>query len=364
MKQAVFYLKQQILLVQTQKQILKKVDLSEFVKDKDVTDYDAFLLYLKDQLKSLSKKVDTGILILGSGLLYQKAAEKGENLDPLRKELLESVSFSKESAQEKIIETPTKDYLLLTDKDFYSSLVKALEDVGITTKAVLPLSLFSDDAEEELSKEEVTSILEKEKLYETGNFLQSTQEKVQIVEKIEDPIDITEGKLEEDLGKGNGGSLPFETVSTWNTSRLLLILGFLVVLTFFLGGLIYLQQSHQGLLTLTKPTPTPTIAPLPTPTPQEVSKSDLSVEVKNGTGTPGQAGTVKSLMEEIGYSDITTGNADTTDYEQTEVVFSAKVSEADQKEVKETLLESFSAVTTSVDKSATSDIVITTGTEK
>ena len=119
MKQAVFYLKQQSLLIQTEKQLLKRIDLSEFVKDSVIEDTEAFTLYLKDQLKPLVKKVDNSVVILGSGLLYQKAAEKDQSLDSLRKELLETLSFPEDSAQEKVIETPAKNYLLITNKDLY-----------------------------------------------------------------------------------------------------------------------------------------------------------------------------------------------------------------------------------------------------
>jgi len=363
MKQAVFYLKQHSLLVQTEKQLIKKIDLSDFVKDSVIEDNEAFLLYLQDQCKSLTKKVESSVIILGSGLLYQKAAEKDDKLDPLRKELLESIPFPEESAQEKIIETPAKNYLLITNKNFYMSLVKSLEEVGIKIIAVLPLSLFSDEAEDALSKDEVKSILEKERLYETGNFLQMNDEKQEKIEKIDDPDEEMSSGVEADLGKSDE-FLPYETISRWNTARLLMILGFLVILTIFLGGLIYLQQNHQGLMSLSKPTPTPIVSPTPTPTPQVVAKSELSVEVQNGTGTPGQAATVKGLVEGIGYSKITTANADNTDHEQTEVVFSVRVDDKKQQEIKEVLLKSFSAVTTSVDKSATTDVVITTGTEK
>jgi len=41
---------------------------------------------------------------------------------------------------------------------------------------VLPLSLFSDGAEATLSREEVKTILEKEQLYEAGNFLEDRQD--------------------------------------------------------------------------------------------------------------------------------------------------------------------------------------------
>ena len=113
-----------------------------------------------------------------------------------------------------------------------------------------------------------------------------------------------------------------------------------------------------------QPTPTPTEAPTPTLVPKEVPKASLKVEVQNGTGTPGQAARAKGLMEGLEYSNVTTSNADNTDHKNTEVIFSQKVSDAQQKEIKELLLKSFSVVTTKVDQAATTDILITTGTEK
>ncbi len=50
--------------------------------------------------------------------------------------------------------------------------------------------------------------------------------------------------------------------------------------------------------------------------------------------------------------------------EKTEVVFSSKVSQKQQQEIKDLLLESFTAVTTSIDPAAIIDITVITGTVK
>jgi len=69
-----------------------------------------------------------------------------------------------------------------------------------------------------------------------------------------------------------------------------------------------------------KPTPTPTAIPLPSPTPTpEIKKDTIKVKILNGSGTPGKAGDVKTVLKEKGYQDIVTGNADTFDFEITEV---------------------------------------------
>lgn len=368
MKQAVFYLKENWIVVQNEKEVLRKIDLADFIKDRVIEDKEAFSLYLIDELQNIVKKVEAGIVILGSGLLFQRAYDKDEKLNSVKKELLESVTFPKDLIQEKVIETPLKNYLLITDKGFYSAVVNALKELEIEVIAVLPLSLFSDSPDDELNKDEIKTILEKESLYASGDFLTKSEDKEEMEGKVGKLEEKEDDKEKEAVtpAKDEPKSLPFETVSVWRTGRLLLVLGFLVVLTVLLGGLIYLQQNHQSLITISKPTPTPTKEPTPTPTPQLVDKSKLSIEVINGTGTPGQAAMVKGLMEGIEYSDIKTSNAEDADQKQTKVVFSKKVDNKKQEEIKGLLLKSFSAVTTSTDSSgsASADITITTGTEK
>lgn len=61
-----------------------------------------------------------------------------------------------------------------------------------------------------------------------------------------------------------------------------------------------------------KATPTPTVA-------VEVKRSELKVQVLNGSGVKGEAAKAKSLLENLGYKDVATGNADRNDYEATEV---------------------------------------------
>ena len=60
------------------------------------------------------------------------------------------------------------------------------------------------------------------------------------------------------------------------------------------------------------------VSPTASPTPG-LSRSDLTIQVLNGSGTAGVAGTVKTYLEGLGYQDIDTGNADSYDYTDTEI---------------------------------------------
>lgn len=70
---------------------------------------------------------------------------------------------------------------------------------------------------------------------------------------------------------------------------------------------------------LSKSTPTPTAAATPTPTPSSAVRSDITVQVLNGGGTPGSAGKAKAFLEKIGYTVANTGNTEEYTYKKTEI---------------------------------------------
>ncbi|OGK55178.1 hypothetical protein A3H80_05040 [Candidatus Roizmanbacteria bacterium RIFCSPLOWO2_02_FULL_37_19] len=65
-----------------------------------------------------------------------------------------------------------------------------------------------------------------------------------------------------------------------------------------------------------KPIIKPTKTPTPTPS---IAREEVKIKVLNGSGTKGKAATVKEILLEAGYSDILTDNADSFDFETTEV---------------------------------------------
>jgi len=66
--------------------------------------------------------------------------------------------------------------------------------------------------------------------------------------------------------------------------------------------------------------PTPTSVPIPTAVPTPViDRKSLKIQILNGSGTAGVAGTLKALLEEKGYTVAGTGNAKTYDYKSMEI---------------------------------------------
>lgn len=111
-----------------------------------------------------------------------------------------------------------------------------------------------------------------------------------------------------------------------------------------------------------KPTPVPTAIPLPSPTPTpEIKKDTIKVKILNGSGTPGKAGDVKTVLKEKGYQDIVTGNADTFDFEITEIAVK-KGSEHIASLVKSEIADyAKDAKITLLGDKETADVVVTVG---
>ena len=98
----------------------------------------------------------------------------------------------------------------------------------------------------------------------------------------------------------------------------------LLFTTLFIAGLSWLVlKPHSadllaptGSSAPTQETPVPTQIPSPTPAPD---LKLLKINLLNGAGTPGLANQVTVILENAGFEDIKTGNADNFDYDQTQI---------------------------------------------
>lgn len=94
--------------------------------------------------------------------------------------------------------------------------------------------------------------------------------------------------------------------------------------------------------------PTPTA----TPAPVDVDRSEIRIELLNGTGIPGEAGLVQSELEELGYENIDVGNADDQDNEGTIVTFSSELPQSFMEE----FIEDLEDIYTEVESNTTSTL--------
>lgn len=149
-------------------------------------------------------------------------------------------------------------------------------------------------------------------------------------------------------------------------SKVIIVICLCIIFTIlgFFGGYLYARNmgsvnSSESLSTDTAPVPSAT------PTPEEVDLSAYSIEVLNGSGVAGVAGTEQQALETDGFSVENTGNAETQDFAETVVAVTSSVPDDFIKKLKDSLSERYvlATDTESLASDSTYDVVVTVGSE-
>jgi hypothetical protein len=98
---------------------------------------------------------------------------------------------------------------------------------------------------------------------------------------------------------------------------ILLVLGIITIAAIL--GFIFFQM--RGLVGTSQPSPEPSPTPIPSPSPEPVlQRSDWSFEILNGSGASGAAKNIAAKVQELGYRVVKTGNADKSNYADTQIL--------------------------------------------
>lgn len=100
----------------------------------------------------------------------------------------------------------------------------------------------------------------------------------------------------------------------------------------------------------------------------KLNKDEIKIQVQNGTGTPGQAKAVLDLLVDADYveGNITTGNADNSDYSKVTISYKEEFKQAvdDIKDILTEDFEDFDIDSIFLDSDDEYDVVIITGGKK
>jgi len=145
-----------------------------------------------------------------------------------------------------------------------------------------------------------------------------------------------------------------------------IIIGILIVAIITFGGFIYYQSVQEKLAT--PPTETQVAVSeqeqTPTPTPEEHMKpEDYTIQVQNGSGIAGQAGSVQELLENNDYVVDSTDNADNYDYTRTVIQAKKDVSKIWISDIKSVLKKKYDVQTRieELDSDADTDVIVIVG---
>jgi len=221
---------------------------------------------------------------------------------------------------------------------------------------------------------------EKPSLDMTVEEVQGTEPKEEISKETATPepdieVKQTTPKMEEDTKNWLKDVKPdttkeVEKSSPFNTKVVLFFVVLLLILGALVGGFYYYNQNVAK-----EPKNEETIAPAVTvmPTSQEENKeevaeevklSELKVQVLNGSGKVGEAGVVKQALVQAGFasSNISTGNADSYDFEDIEVSVKEGSPKGVFDKIKEALGDNYELTQTdNLADDSDYDVVVTVG---
>lgn len=104
-----------------------------------------------------------------------------------------------------------------------------------------------------------------------------------------------------------------------------------------------------------------TSTPMPTKSPEPVKKDTITIEIQNGTGITGEAKLLQDKLKSLGYTEITVGNAPTTDNTETTVTFKKGLAQSAQDELKKELESFYKTVNIKTSSTQKTDVVVITG---
>jgi hypothetical protein len=271
-------------------------------------------------------------------------------------EVSEDVKDSPISESETPKETPTDDSTAPAVSSF-SQLDSAPPAPDVTKKSILtdtsPEPDMSEKPEDSVPETSPESTVESEKPDEDSAKKEQISSD-EVKEWLKDVRPDTTKEVEKGR-RGPGGKFVVIAVI------ILLILGAVV------GGVLYFQKGVQKETPATEETPTAQVTEPATPTPaeEEIDLTSVTISILNGSGIAGEAGKVKALLSEGGFtaSNIQTGNADSYDYEVVSVSVKSGLSEKVYEAISSALSEDYEVELSKdeLQESSSFDVVIIVG---
>lgn len=152
---------------------------------------------------------------------------------------------------------------------------------------------------------------------------------------------------------------------------------FLIILSLgavIAGGVYYYQKNIAGDKTVVieqnsdqeEVIDEPVVEPTAVPEKEEVDYGELTLQILNGSGIPGEAGAVKDLLTDLVFDNIVTGNASNYDFEKTVISLKEDVPNQVFTDIKEAISDTYEVEeeTETLEDASDYDVVITVGAKK
>lgn len=333
---SVIFLRRQSLEYLTSKTSLHLDFPSETITNLEIQDKTKLSESLTKFLSENSLKKQSVLIILSTEVFFEKRFPESENLKSEIDNFYSEIPFDPNKLAKKEIRVANETVAFATNHEIFSTPKDVLSEAGSKVWAVVPQTVLPElENAQNLTPVNIPKILLQEKLINSANFLEVTT---------------------------------FEKKVSPKKKILIVTLLFAMISTLMLFGLF---QTTRPTKNIKLPAVTSKKVSSPsdkittresTPSAKIKKKDEITIQVLNGTGTPGEAGLVQTQLQELGYQSLSTGNTlkISTDSAST-TVFSTLISLDFRNEITTMLKKLFASVE---EKAATPgaqfDVVITT----
>ena len=359
----IIYLKRNSLEVYSQKTrgVQARLDFPpNYEKDQEIIDLEKFEQLISNFLSKLSLNGKKVIIVISSENLFEKTIPLSDKTkeETAAKKFFEEIPFDLQKIAKKQIRTKNGLNLIAANKNFYDSIVHVLQKLQVEIRAAVPSTMFGITAST-LTSEDIKKISSNPEMLKTSDFLSGN---AQMKQADQTPSGEENPQADEKKPKLN-------PITVAGIAFIVVGLGIVAFLLFKQGVLKQYLPFHKK--------PLPTLAPSPqesTSAPVDLkeqeateqaelsSKQDITIQILNGSGVSGQASQVQALLEQLDYSRIETGNADSQDLTTTKIVYKQNIAETLISEIKTELGKTLAEVETEETSADIGfNIVITTG---
>ncbi|MBI3485328.1 LytR C-terminal domain-containing protein [Candidatus Daviesbacteria bacterium] len=315
---------------------------NQIFSNKQIINKELFDELIANFIAKVDLPAQNAILTLSDSLVFHKEFILDSLLDINKEKInfLKNLPVKLKDLDCLQIKSEQKIHFLASNKTLYLSVKRVFENFNWYIEAIVPINIFDNIKNESLTKENIVQVLDSKKALELVDFLKAEEFDVGFEDK------------EVDLKNNPKSSL----ITLILISILVLLIAsitivVLIKLHFSLSNFIS-NKSNSNKQTLTIPQASQSASPK-----LEVAKQDLTIKILNGSGVTGKAAQIKTILENLGYKNIETGN--TLFQNQASLIsFSGKVSDDIKKEVQLNLQKNYPDIVSQNNNSDSRDILI------
>ncbi|MCX7997276.1 MAG: LytR C-terminal domain-containing protein [Patescibacteria group bacterium] len=297
----------------------------EIVDAIEVIDDDGLVSLLQQALAGEQPEAETIIVFLDATYFTKDVSpdpnDKTKDISPEADEkFAEIVPF--ETAFARRYEVGNKSYLTVVNADMFYTLKLALEKNRYLVTCAVPEILLglSDGQIAANSPYGFQQVLKKFEYLKKNSIAPVAGSADVATGSVQEPEDSISGPMVTQSPKPKPSSLTFAVPVLL---LLLGVLGFVIYQQFSAPAVV--SQTPQPEAVPTLPAVSPVISATATPGPAGKRKTELTIRVLNGSGRSGDANRVSSFLEDEGYRNITTGNADSPNPRETQITFTGNL---------------------------------------